>query len=299
MNTSINAIIAASSLLLILVSTTTTHFVEAAATTTRIVGGESVQDPASYPFFAFWEVGCGTSLIYEDILLTAAHCHQPQMYFADTVFIDSISAYQGTQRRVVDRRLHPEYTTFSGKNDFMLLKLDAPITDVKPVSLASTPSDDPTTGEKITVVGFGAQVEGSGDIAPVLQKVTLDFIPHITCSFQYGRVGLPIDEESEFCTGIVNGDGGKDSCQGDSGGPVLNEEGTQIGVVSWGNGCARADFSGVNARISSVHDWIQTQICELSANPPIDCPEPPATPYLRPQPQQQTPVSFWDWIFGF
>lgn len=36
------------------------------APATRIVGGNDVTDPADYPFFAFWEVGCGASLIHED-----------------------------------------------------------------------------------------------------------------------------------------------------------------------------------------------------------------------------------------
>ena len=37
-----------------------------AAKSTRIVGGNDVTDPSDYPFFAFWEVGCGASLIHED-----------------------------------------------------------------------------------------------------------------------------------------------------------------------------------------------------------------------------------------
>jgi hypothetical protein len=27
-----------------------------------------------YPYYALWEVGCGASLVHDDILLTAAHC---------------------------------------------------------------------------------------------------------------------------------------------------------------------------------------------------------------------------------
>mgnify|MGYP005843659317 CR=1 FL=1 len=37
-----------------------------------IVGGTLAQEP--YPYFAHWTVGCGATLIHDDILLSAAHC---------------------------------------------------------------------------------------------------------------------------------------------------------------------------------------------------------------------------------
>lgn len=52
-------------------------------------------------------------------------------------------------------------------------------------------------------------------------------------------------------------DPGKDSCQGDSGGPlVLNN--VQVGVVSWGRGCASPDYSGVYSNIANQLDWINS-----------------------------------------
>ena len=63
----------------------------------------------------------------------------------------------------------------------------------------------------------------------------------------------------------------KDSCQGDSGGPLVirSDSGDmQVGVVSWGIGCAHDDFPGVYARLSSVYDWIRKNVCEGSSDPP-------------------------------
>jgi len=58
---------------------------------------------------------------------------------------------------------------------------------------------------------------------------------------------------------------GKDSCQGDSGGPLLVKgadrlSDVQVGVVSWGEGCASPGYPGVYARVSSQIDWINEQI---------------------------------------
>jgi hypothetical protein len=59
--------------------------------------------------------------------------------------------------------------------------------------------------------------------------------------------------------------GGKDSCHGDSGGPIVKRIGNkhlQVGIVSWGNGCAEADYAGVYTRVSGVYDWITSVVCD-------------------------------------
>ena len=53
-----------------------------------------------------------------------------------------------------------------------------------------------------------------------------------------------------------------DTCQGDSGGPLMmfgpTNQWILVGVVSYGIGCARANYSGVNTRVAAYEDWIKS-----------------------------------------
>lgn len=64
-----------------------------------------------------------------------------------------------------------------------------------------------------------------------------------------------------LCAGLDAG--GKDSCQDNSGGPLLMGSGASmslVGVVSWGEGCARPNKYGVYSKVNSVMSWIDSVI---------------------------------------
>lgn len=64
--------------------------------------------------------------------------------------------------------------------------------------------------------------------------------------------------------------GGADSCQGDSGGPIIKKRtrgsDIQVGIVSWGHGCARPGLPGVYTRVSQIKPWIDSTL-QVSDSP--------------------------------
>ena len=106
------------------------------------------------------------------------------------------------------------------------------------------------------VTGWG-RLNSSGPQADILQEVTVTTISNQECRASHGHDRIT---EAMICAGEV----GKDACKGDSGGPlaVLGQDGSyrQIGVVSWGKGCARPGYPGVYTRLTALLPWLTETI---------------------------------------
>lgn len=236
----------------------------------RIVGG-SAAERGEYPYFVSWG-GCAASLIAEDVILSAAHCAGIR---SDDVIVSAHQRWWGQtsgdaeSRTISERRIHPQYDAGTFENDFLVMKLTEPITNIKPVSINRDERIPANEGDTLTAIGFGAVFEG-GWGPRLLQEVDVQYVSQDQCNLEYDG---DIVENVMLCAGVPGG--GKDSCQGDSGGPLViksaNGDDIQVGVVSWGYGCGREEYSGVYSRISGAKEWIDKQVCELSENPPPGC----------------------------
>ncbi|KAF5269218.1 hypothetical protein FQR65_LT02519 [Abscondita terminalis] len=236
----------------------------------RIIGGTSaaegefswqisVQVRAGYSLHHV----CGGAILSEHWVITAGHCvsEVPVGSLSVVAGDHNLYALEGTEQR---RSVINVFTTYfdlaTFRNDIALLKVDSPFV-LKEGSRSSAiclPNKQDKFSGLATVSGWGRLTEEGGS-PQSLQQVTLPFVDKYTCHSRYQQVGYSqYLSECQLCAGTPYG--GKDACQGDSGGPLVcsKEDGRfyLCGIVSWGIGCARAQFPGVYTEVSCFVDWI-------------------------------------------
>jgi secreted trypsin-like serine protease len=130
--------------------------------------------------------------------------------------------------------------------DWALIKLASPV-NLPTLKLADTPAFNNGT---FTLIGWGAAREG-GPQQRFLLKAQAPFVDDAACGRAYGSSFVA---SKMICAGNLQ-NGGVDTCQGDSGGPMVRRDSTnawiEVGIVSFGQGCARPGFPGVYTEVST------------------------------------------------
>ena len=241
---------------------------------TRVTGGTDVRSDKDYPWQAYIDIEegrsrCGGTLISRTLVLTAAHCIQPEgqdisWRRKETDFrisLGSIDAFAGRGEigNVAQVIVHDNYKSDSLDYDIALLRLSEP-SNLKPVHLDGFDGQQALSDTKLNVedgviLGWGRTDRGDEKTFPsILQRAEVPV--RSACELQtskYGKIN-----PRRLCAG---GSEGIDTCKGDSGGPLLIGD-TQVGITSFGTSehCGEKGVYGVYTRVSAFSKFIKQHL---------------------------------------
>ncbi|XP_078509273.1 serine protease 27-like [Lissotriton helveticus] len=251
----------------------------------RIVGGHDATDGA-WPWQASVQVYeehiCGGTLITNSWVVSAAHCYYglgyPQSSYRVCLGMYQLSSSNPNSvcsgvKTIIANSL---YTSTGTLGDILLLELETTVTFtdfIMPVCLPASSVDLPS-GLNCWVTGWG-NIFSSVQLyypqtlqevmVPIITQSTCDYLYHLGSSVSFAK---PIILRDMICAGYTAG--GKDSCQGDSGGPLVcaayGGSWFLAGIVSWREGCAKANRPGVYTRVTAYTEWIQRYVTLNSAS---------------------------------
>uniref|UniRef100_A0A3F2YQ77 Peptidase S1 domain-containing protein n=1 Tax=Anopheles albimanus TaxID=7167 RepID=A0A3F2YQ77_ANOAL len=211
---------------------------------------------------------CGGSLIWENFVLTAAHCAVDESNMPPDVtrlgdidlFNDSDDGY-AQQIRILEIIRHPEYRFSARYHDIALLRLERKVALHETVAPACLWDDDEIRFKTLEATGWG-DTGFAQSRTPILLKVLLRPVDREACNEHYQnirglRAGL---HDYQMCAGHTL----MDTCPGDSGGPLQVKllHNTRItpfvvAVTSFGSACGLS-VPGVYVRVAPYVQWIQS-----------------------------------------
>ncbi len=230
-----------------------------------IVGGNEAA-PNEFPFIVSLHERsghiCGGSLIKKNWVLTAGHCVSGSRISKVYIGLHDQNSKGGSEAIAPKRIIrHPQYNSSTVDYDYALIELSSD-SSYPPIPINTQEvaiSEDPAQRTMSTTAGWGetSQVAVLG-AADRLQRVDVPLITAATCNAAYRNQIT----DRMICAGYPEGK--KDACFGDSGGPLVVTDANGVtglvGVVSWGEGCARPNKYGVYSKVNVVADWINSYV---------------------------------------
>ncbi|XP_037525784.1 testisin [Rhipicephalus sanguineus] len=126
-------------------------------------------------------------------------------------------------------------------------------------------------GKSVILAGWGYKAENKTTISNQLLHIKRKILPYVRCNetFVEEWQATLFNESVILCTSSK----GKDTCQGDSGGPVTMWRqglGYQVGVVSFGLGCARPNETSLHTNLHFYLPWIASEMASHKGEHIVD-----------------------------
>ena len=226
-----------------------------------IVGG-LVAPQGKFPWAVRLAMGCGGALIAPRVVLTAGHCVEgsgANNRIEVTAGVADLASRGARTARSVSVIRAAGFQDETRGDDWAVIRLD------RTLRLPTLPLADGTADEgRFVVMGWGQTREDSLQQENKLHYATVHTVPDARCAAAYKKAGVQLVADEQLCAGAK----GVDTCQGDSGGPMVGRgrhgEWVQIGITSWGLGCARDGYPGVYTQLSTFRPAIEAAVRKLS-----------------------------------
>lgn len=133
-----------------------------------------------------------------------------------------------------DQYVNPGFDLFTAAFDQMLIKLDRPASEDRPLLRLNLDVDVPDQdGQELNIIGLG-YIDTDENLPSVLQQVAVDYFPNDQCQNSMAHQN-PITNDMICVRSTANGVG---QCYGDSGGAYLllgdsPETDLHVATVSW------------------------------------------------------------------